>query len=101
MRKRIVYTEHISLRLRMRSLPRILPIQIVRNPSRTYFDSITKLFIAVKELREGPSGEAKIFLVAFLESDSILKLITIHPLKRNQELNRVSAKRWLRISKKN
>jgi len=101
MRKRIVYTEHISLRLRMRNLPRVLPIQTVRNPRHIYFDSKTKLFIAVKELRDGPSGEAETFMVAFLESDSILKLITIHPLKRNQELNRVSEKRWLRISKKN
>ena len=99
MRKRIVYTEHISFRLANRALPYRLPEYVIHTAERFYLDAVKSTYIAVKDVRIG--GIVKTFSVAFYDRSDSIALITIHRLKRNQEFNRVKTKRWPRIRRKN
>ncbi|MBI2100074.1 MAG: hypothetical protein HYT48_01905 [Candidatus Vogelbacteria bacterium] len=80
------------------NIPTRLPEKVLRLADDYFYDTQTELFVAVKEIARG--GITKTFMVAFTKSGGGYKLITIHPLKQNQKINRLNSKRWLKIDKK-
>jgi hypothetical protein len=90
----VVYTAHLLFRLKTRKIPHNLPEKIVKQADRFYIDNQTNLSIAVKNL-----SRQKTYMVAFITEGDTIRVITIHPLKRYQELNRVKSNRWQRINR--
>jgi hypothetical protein len=93
---RIEYSEHLKFRLEIRKIPKSLPEKILYTADDYFYDTVTKLRIAVKEITN-KKRPTKTFMIAFTKSDEIVRLITIHPLKYRQKLNRINSKRWLKI----
>ncbi len=95
MSKKIIYTTHLLSRINIRRIPRGLPLQIYKNSDNYYFDIETNLFIAVKAVGRGKNK--KKYALAFEVKNDTIFLITIHPIKKNQEENRIRSKRWQKI----
>ena len=94
---RIVYTKHLRFRLKVRMIPFDLPRIVVLEAEEFFFDTVTKTFIAVKKFIR--TQGAKEYMVAYMQHENILELITIHPLRFRQKSNRIVTKRWQRIRK--
>lgn len=92
---KIEYSEHLIFRLRVREIPHDLPERVLEGADEYFYDTETALFIAVKDFII--SGESRTFAIAFIRSIDTIKLVTIHPLKHNQKINRINSKRWLKI----
>lgn len=95
MNKRIIYSQHLLFRINLRKIPQELPRTIYKEAERLYFDKATQLYIAVKNIFH--RDQVKTFMVAFEEENDIINLVTIHPLKKNQELNRIKSGRWQKL----
>ena len=91
----IEYSEHLEFRLKLRGIQHDLPERVLVEADEYFYDTETQLFIAAKDIIVG--GKARTFIVAFTRSVNSVKLVTIHPLKYNQKINRINSKRWLRI----
>jgi hypothetical protein len=93
MRERVRYADHLQLRLSLRRIPKNLPRSVFRQAKEFFYDEITSNFIAVAEARY--AGKNREMMVAFLEKDDGVILITVHPLKPHQKANRVASGRWI------
>ena len=93
--KKVVYSDHLKFRLKLRKIPYLLPIQIYKLSKERYFDVLTKNFVAVKRVLY--KGKSRDIMVAHTESSVDVILITIHPLKSEQKFNRIRNNRWQRL----
>ena len=89
---KIIYTDHLKLRMKLRSVPKHLPQTIFEKPSERYYDTITKHQIAIATAML--KGKIKEYVLSFDEVDDRAELITIHPIKPAQKLARVRSGRW-------
>ena len=61
-----------------------------------YFDTETGYLIAVKKVEL--YGKSREVMVAYVkDEDNLVKLLTIHPLKKGQKRNRINIRRWVEI----
>ena len=95
MEVKIIYSSHLELRLKLRSIPRALPMRIYESSKNRYFDRETGLYIDVG--RAAHRGKRREFVVVYKETESGMLLVTIHPLKTRQREVRVKSGRWQRI----
>lgn len=90
--QKIVYAEHLKMRLELRELAYDLPAQIFKRSAERYRDRETGLSIAIG--RSAYRGKMREFAVVYREAGNMITLITIHPVKLRQKLARVRAGRW-------
>ena len=93
--KPITYSSHLNFRLEFRNIPRILPKKIVQISTERYFDTITGKNIAVAEIEF--QNKIRDMAVTYDENANEIVLITIHPLKSMQKINRINSGRWKKI----
>lgn len=93
----IRYSKHLEYRLLLRGIPHELPNEIYRTARQRYLDNATGLLIAVKRVRY--KSKLRDMAVAYTKNEDQALLITIHPLKRNQKLQRINSNRWQTIPK--
>lgn len=92
----IKYSVHLQVRLALREILKDLPRTILRYARRRYYDIETGLFIAVQQVLL--RGKQRNVMIAHRTNDyGDAFIVTIHPLKRNQELNRLASGRWDKI----
>ena len=93
--KDIVYSEHLRAKMILRHIPEELPRTIYKQANEKYYDKATKHKIALQiaeykdRLRE--------MAVSYDETEKEIIIITIHPIKPYQKINRIRTGRWLRI----
>jgi hypothetical protein len=97
-RGRIVYADHLRLRLALRGIPEQLPQRIYLRAKEQFFDSETQHRVAVARARY--AGKMREMAVSFENDGETVTLITVHPLKERQKLNRINARRWIPYEKK-
>jgi dsDNA-specific endonuclease/ATPase MutS2 len=97
-RRRILYADHLRLRLALRQVPEQLPRRIYLRAKERFFDINTRHQVAVARARY--AGKMKEMAVSFEDDGEIVTLITIHPLKKQQKTNRINARRWIPYEKK-
>ena len=92
---KIVYTDHLRLRLKLRGIPKALPKQIWMESTERYFDRATGHSVAVLacQIKE----RVKEFALSYDEKEGIAQLITVHPIKALQKLSRIKTGRWQRL----
>ncbi len=95
MRIKIVYSDHLRFRLKLRKIPYGLPETIYRKSKEKYFDKITFNKIALGKIKF--KGKIREMAVVYRESADQVVLITTHPLKSFQKTNRIQSNRWQRI----
>lgn len=93
--KRISYTSHLELRLKLREIPYDLPRKIYETAKERYFDSATRKLTAVQKVRY--KGEIRDFVLVYDEYDQDVALITLHPLKIHQKVSRIKSGRWQKL----
>ena len=97
-RRRIIYADHLHLRLALRQIPEQLPRRIYLRAKEQFFDTNTQHGVAVAHARY--AGKLREMAVSFEDDGEIVTLITIHPLKDQQKKNRINAHRWVPYEKK-
>ncbi|MEA3344147.1 MAG: hypothetical protein U9Q16_00470 [Patescibacteria group bacterium] len=93
--KKIIYSQHLILRLKIREIPYSLPKRIFQTSKENYFDRETLKKIIVEEIEF--KGKYREIAVIYEETDEQINLITIHPLKSDQKLSRIQSGRWQKI----
>ena len=85
--------DHLRLRLALRRIPEGLPRRVHKRAKELFYDRMTGNLVAVARARY--SGRTRDVMVAFLEKDDEVLLITVHPLKPQQKANRIASGRWV------
>lgn len=93
--KEIRYTSHLELRLKLRKIPYNLAKTVYQTSKERYFDKETRSFIAIKRIRRGK--KIREFVLVYQEALDLVDLVTIHPLKINQKINRIKSGRWQKL----
>ena len=93
---RIEHSKHIENRMMLRRIAPELPKIIVKEAEEKFFDVATGYLIAVEKVEL--YGKSREVMVAYIErEENVVKLLTIHPLKKGQKKNRIKTGRWKRI----
>jgi len=89
---KIVYRPHLEIRLKERKFPEDYPKKIVQEPEHRYVDKLTKHIIAIKQLHY--AEKLRYIAVAYDIIDSVIEVITIHPVDEAEMRNKVRTGRW-------
>ncbi len=92
--KKIINTDHLSLRLKIREIPYDYPEKIFVAPDQKYFDTIEKTNIYIKRLRY--NNKIRSMMIACEETSASARIITIHPIREESIINRVIRGRWVK-----
>jgi len=93
--KEIVYSLHLTLRLKLREIPYSLPKQIYQTSREHYLDKETLKKVAIKKIKY--KNKLREIAVIYEEINNQINLITIHPLKHSQKVNRIKSGRWQKL----
>jgi len=92
--ERVVYTDHLQLRLRARRIPAEMPERIYREARDRYYDHATFRHIAVMSVVY--RHRRRKVMIAHDEFSEHVEIVTIHPIESRQISERVLAGRWTR-----
>lgn len=93
--EKIIYSNHLELRLNLREIPRNFPKNIYKTSKERYFDNKTKTIIAVKKIKH--KNKIREIALIYKEAHQEVILITIHPLKIYQKISRINSGRWTKL----
>ena len=82
-------------RLALRKISHDLPQHVYEESDERYYDIETGHTIATMNVII--YGKLREVMVAYDVKDQIVRLLTIHPLKKDQKENRLKAERWRRL----
>jgi hypothetical protein len=89
---RVVYTDHLKLRLRARRIPEKMPERIYREAKERYYNHATFRHIAVMSVIY--HHRRRKMMIAYDEFSNHVEIVTIHPIESRQISERVLAGRW-------
>ena len=92
----VQYSDHLILRLNIRGIPYELPRIVYERATRRFYDTQSHLNIGL--LRTSYLGKKRDVAVTYRVYTSHILLVTIHPLKPNQLVNRLYSGRWKEVS---
>ena len=93
--RKIVYSSHLILRLKLRGIPYYLPKKIYQTSREHYFDKETLKRVTIKEVKF--KNKLREMAVIYEEINNQIYLITIHPLKNYQKISRIKSGRWQKL----
>ena len=89
---RVVYTDHLKLRLQARRIPAKMPERIYRESKERYYNHATFRHIAVMSVIY--HRRRRKMMIAYDEFPDRVEIVTIHPIESRQISERVLAGRW-------
>jgi hypothetical protein len=89
---RVVYTDHLKLRLRARRIPAKMPERIYRKAKERYYNHATFRHIAIMSVIY--HRRRRKMMIAYDEFPDRVEIVTIHPIESGQIRERVLAGRW-------
>lgn len=92
--KRVVYTDHLKLRMKIRKIPKNYPKMIFEKPEQRYYDVAERNSIAIKRLRY--NKKLRNMMIAYEEKNGEVDIITVHPITKEKIANRVTKGRWIK-----
>jgi len=90
----ITYTEHLTLRLKIRKIPYEYPKEIFNNPEQKFYDIVEGTYIAIKKLKY--NKKERNMMIAYEKEGNSIQIITIHPIKDEKIINRKISGRWIK-----
>jgi len=93
--RKILYSSHLILRLKLREISHSLPKKIYQNSKEHYFDRETGKKIAIGKAKY--KSKLREMAVVYEEINDQINLITIHPLKKCQKISRIRSGRWQKL----
>jgi len=94
MKKAIVYSSHLQLRIKIREIDNELPRQIYQKGKEKYFDTKTGYQIVIGEAYY--RDKFREMAVVYEETTDEIVIITIYPLKSYEKVSRIESGRWLK-----
>jgi len=91
---RIIYTEHLVNRLKLRKIPYDLPREVYLSFGETFFDTQTNHFVALSE--KVYFGKLRTLTLTFDKFSDRVELITIHPIAEKDKISRIQSGRWIK-----
>ena len=92
---KIIYTDHLRLRMKLRGISKLLPKQIWVDAKERYYDRATEHYVALMNFKL--KERIKTFALSYDERENVVYLITIHPIKELQKLSRIKTGRWQKL----
>ena len=92
---RIVYTDHLRFRMKLRGIPQGVPVEIWREAKERYYDRATGHSVAVMTCKI--KERVREWALSYDEKEGIIRLITVPPIKELQKLARIKTERWQRL----
>jgi hypothetical protein len=89
---RVVYTDHLKLRLRARRIPAKMPERIYCEAQERYYNHATYRHIAIMSVIY--HRHRRKMMIAYDEFSDRVEIVTIHPIESRQIRERVLAGRW-------
>jgi len=89
---KIIYTSHLTFRLKIRNIPDDLPREVFEQAKEHYYDNLTNHYIAIHQV--GYGGKIREMAVVYDKGKDSVEIITVHPLKMYQKLSRINSGRW-------
>jgi hypothetical protein len=89
---RILYTDHLKLRLRARRIPERMPERIYREATERYHNHATFRHIAAMSVIY--HRRRRKMMIAYDEFPDRVEIVTIHPIEERQISERVLTGRW-------
>ena len=79
----------------LRKIDYELPRKIFDQSKERYVDEVTQHFIATMEVEL--YNKRKEGMIAYVIEEDVVRLLTIHPLKKGQKENRIGTGRWVKL----
>lgn len=92
--EKVLYTDHLKLRLKVRNIPNEYPKLIYKNPEQKYYDVVERKFIAIKKLKY--NNKTRDMMIAYEEKNEVIEIVTIHPITEEKIINRTINERWIK-----
>lgn len=92
---KVIYTDHLRFRMKLRGIPQGLPSEIWREARERYYDQATGHWVAVMALKI--KERIREWALSYDEKEDGIHLITVHPIKELQKLTRIKTGRWRRV----
>jgi len=89
---RIIFSEHLKLRLKVRKIPKELPKKVYQKAKERYFDNKTCYSIAVSTAKY--AGKKRKMVIVYEKSATQVKIITVYPTTDKEIKNRLKSGRW-------
>ena len=89
---KIVYRQHLKIRLKEREIPFDYPKQILESPEREYFDTQAARNIAIKNLLF--KGLLRNIVIAYDIIDDRIEIVTIHVISDKEIKSKLESGRW-------
>lgn len=91
---KIKFTKHLKNRIRQRNLKRLFVLNLFNNFTSIFYDNLNHNYIRISKIKQ------KFYMIAYDQKIDQIKIITIHPIKHTQIINRIRNKRWQIIESK-
>jgi len=92
--KKIIYTEHLKFRMKVRNVQNDMPKKIIMTSTEKYFDIFTKHKIAIKKVEY--NDKERDMMICYDEYEDKTEIVTIHPIGFHQKLQRIRSGRWIK-----
>jgi hypothetical protein len=89
---RVIYTDHLKLRLRARRISAKMPERIYREAKERYYNHATFRHIAVMSVIY--HRRRRKMMIAYDEFPDHVEIVTVHPIESRQISERVLTGRW-------
>lgn len=90
---KIVYSQHLISRLKLRKIPNGLAKKVYRNKEVELYDVIKRHYIALS--KQELFGKMRLLVVVFDRFEDRIELITLYPTDEQEVNNRIKAGRWI------
>jgi len=90
---KIIYTDHLISRLRLRKIPKSLAKKVYREKEAEFYDTIRHHYLALN--RQELFGKIRLVVVVFDKFEDRIELITLYPTDEQEVDNRIKAGRWV------
>jgi len=92
MKKAIVYSSHLQLRMKIREIDSDLPREIYQKGKEKYFDTKTGYKIVIGEAHY--RNKFREMVLVYEETIDEIIIITIYPLKSYEKISKIKSGRW-------
>lgn len=89
---RIVFTDHLISRLKLRKIPKNLARKVYQDREFTLYDTVKNHYIALSKQRL--FAKMRLLVVAFDKSIDHVELITLYPTTDREVTNKINSGRW-------
>lgn len=90
---KIVFTDHLVSRLKLRKIPKSLAKKVYREKEAEFYDTIKHHYLVLS--RQELFGKIRLLVVVFDKFEDRIELITLYPTDGQEVGNRIKAGRWV------